>query len=191
MKITDIAKIKSGLVLKRKENPNGRHYNLLSARYVNPHGEIYGHEDFHGDEGLDDFLTHEKDIVMKIAFPNYALYIEKQNENLLISSYFFILRCTKEAIILPEYLCVFLNSEIFADKVKHDFSGTTVKAIKASTLADTEIPVLPIPQQMEIIKYSNLVREEKKTYELLAEKKNLYHKKIICKMIGSGTNGHN
>ena len=133
---------------------------------------------------MDEYLTCEDDVIIKIARPNKAINIKKKDEDMLIPSCFFILKCRKDSDILPEYLCVFLNSGMFTDAIRHEYSGSTVKTLKLSVLENIEIPCLSVEKQKDIIKVSNLISNEKQMREELMRKKDLYYERMLYEMLG-------
>ena len=81
----------------------------------------------------------------------------------------FILRITNKNI-LPEYLSIYLNSEIDQNGIKKILTGSTIKTILRRTLEKLEVPVPPLTVQEQIVAISSNWNKREK---LLNQKINL------------------
>jgi type I restriction enzyme M protein len=77
--------------------------------------------------------------------------------------------------ILPEFLLMYLKSDLCKEHINHKIQGATRKVLKKDDLFTLKIPVPTIAQQLEIL---NLVKKEQDTIQQLEEKIDL-HKQII------------
>lgn len=77
--------------------------------------------------------------------------------------------------ILPEFLLMYLKSDLCKEHINHKIQGATRKVLKKDDLFTLKIPVPTIDQQLEIL---NLVKKEQDTIQQLEEKIDL-HKQII------------
>lgn len=188
MKLKEITKTQTGLVLNRKKDKKGIEYKILSAKHINEYGEITGHEYFQGTEDISKiYMTKQEDIIMKIAYPNNSIYISSTKDiGLLVSSYFFIIRCIDKETYIPKFLNIYFNSDIFKNEINKDRICSTVKAIKLSTLNEINLPKLTLDEQRKIIEFSKIINIERKKTQELIELKKIYHSKILSKMIGEG-----
>ena len=104
MKIENIADLSPGLVITRKKSRNSDDvvatYKLLNLNAVNDRfGTIDENllNDFNSREELEEhYFTKEGDILVRLNEPFTAIYIGKDEENILIPSYFIKLKINKE-----------------------------------------------------------------------------------------------
>ncbi|NLL02646.1 MAG: hypothetical protein GX265_06495 [Mollicutes bacterium] len=108
-----------------------------------------------------------------------AVLIDKDYENLIsIQSYFNL--SVNEKLVVPEYLCWYLNNRISKQYFDINSSGATVKAITKKVLETIEIILPSLEKQKEISKLvSNFYIEKGKTLEYLEKKELLINEKII------------
>ncbi|MDR0490300.1 MAG: restriction endonuclease subunit S, partial [Oscillospiraceae bacterium] len=109
MRLGDSAKIRTGLVLSRKEakaKSGPRQYAALTLKAVTDRGEIYREsvEPYNAAESLkQDYLTRKGDVLLRLSAPYTAALITEENEGLLISSHFAIIRVSYRKLD-PYYL---------------------------------------------------------------------------------------
>jgi len=89
-------------------------------------------------------------IFAKMQWTRKTLLIWKSEKEYIFSSWFFVLRASKE--ILNEYLFHFLNSESFLNQKDINCTWATQKALTLTWLKKIFIPLPPLPQQKQIIK---------------------------------------
>ena len=93
LKLSELAATKSGLVLSRKkaslQSKIKRDYNVVSLKSFNENG-MYDHtqlENFIANDVLkDDYLARKGDILIRLRGPNFAVYIDKDYDGLIVSS---------------------------------------------------------------------------------------------------------
>lgn len=180
MKLGEIAEIKTGLVLNRKKADKSEKsikYITLTLKSVKKHGfiSINELEDFYSWELLNEnYLTKTNDIVIRLSEPNTAVYINKDNENILVPSQFCILREKKSAFNF-EFLAWYLNSETIKKKLRKVSIGSTLSIVTTSFLNELSIDKIPIEKQALIIKIVKLKNRELNLIEaLIDEKEKLY-----------------
>jgi len=83
--------------------------------------------------------------------------------------------------ILPEYLLMYLKSDIAKEHINYKIQGATRKVLKKDDLFSLQIPVPNIKKQKDIL---NKVKEEEKDIEKL-ECKIESHNQKINKMINN------
>lgn len=186
MQLKQFAALQVGLPLKRRENPNGVKFRLLSAKHINTYGEITGSEVFEAQPGIaTNFFTLPGDVIMKLAAPNQALCITREEDcDLLVSSYFSIIRCQQPDLCLPEYLAAYLNSQAFAQILERERTCSTVKSLKLSALQEVDVPILKLERQREIVQFVQLANQEQKQLQALLTAKQQYHQSILLKQFG-------
>lgn len=187
--LNDIAEVMVGLVLTRRQQEDEKaisfKYKALNLKCLNNDGwiEVDDLDHFNSKEELTDrYLTLEGDIVIKLTTPYTTGYISKDLEGLVVPSQFAIIR-TKDDLINPEYLSMYLNSE----KVKHDIwvssTGVVVPVLKISELREFIIPVPNEIRQEQIADINRLMIKEMKLYEELIKEKELYNKEILSRLL--------
>ena len=116
MNLGEIADIRSGLVLSRKQaradSPQAIRYHQLSLRAVKAEGEIDPAElepYFAKDPLSIDYLTQPNDIVVRLTAPYTAVLIDDTTRNLVITSNFVVIRIRGTELV-PGYLYWYLNT---------------------------------------------------------------------------------
>lgn len=186
MKLGKIANVSTGLVLARKKasGNKGFVYELLTLKSFNEDGYIEHDylDDFISEDRINDqYLTKEGDVIVRLSYPNTAVYITKELENMVIPSLFAIIRNESENI-LSEFIAVFLNSEKCKRQLAADTVGSAISIVKTSTFKDIHIPNYTIEKQKAIIEVNSLVVKEKKLLVKLLKEKEKCHKEIMKKM---------
>lgn len=186
MKLINIATVKTGLVLSRKQAKaadNAYQYRQLNLKSIDDKGDININETvlFYASEELSaNYLTQTGDIVIKTAEPYTATYITDKYAGLVIPSHFVVVR-VNESMALPQYISWYLNK----DGIKKSFSMSctgTLKQIKATTIAETEIKLPSLEKQKLVVELDNISRKEIDLFEKLLEQKKSYHKALINKI---------
>ena len=99
MKLGELATVRSGLVLSRKQAREGkpvkRQYPLLSFRAIHPNGYI----DMEQLDGFDaaeqlspEYLTQIGDVIIRLTSPYTAVLIDEASAGMVVSSNFVIIR---------------------------------------------------------------------------------------------------
>lgn len=86
------------------------------------------------------------------------------------SSSFLTLRIREKGVVLPEYLCWYINLDTTLKYLQSEAKGTGIPSISKATLEELEIPVPPIEKQRTI---AEIVRLQAETQQL--------QRKIIAK----------
>ncbi len=185
MKLGDIADIRSGLVLSRKESKtiSKYRYALLNLRSFNE--DAYIEKDkvdvFFSIEKLnDDYLTKKDDIVIRLSRPYTSVLIDIDTEDMIISSNFVVIRVNKK-YILPEYLVWLLNTKRIKHKIYENTTSNMIGAIKPKFFSDFEIDLLSLQEQEKIGKINSLSKREYQLMLNLAEEKKKYYDYILYK----------
>lgn len=122
-------------------------------------------------EVSDELYSKSGDILLKIVSPYSTYCIDKNYEDILVPSNFFILRLKKEFQndVIPEYVSYLLNSkEILFEIKKIQQGNAAVISLKKTFLEDFEIKLPSVAEQK---KYSEF-------YKLLAKRNFLLKKKL-------------
>lgn len=180
--------ISSGLVSKRKEAPPdvvGVEYKLLNLRSINQLGfiEKNGLDDYMSTEKIDDkYLARTGDIVIRLSTPFTAAVIDQDSQGAIITSLFAILRLTTHEV-LPDYVVMYLNSEVMKKQYSKDASGSALQMIKTSAIKDYSIKIPTINKQKQFIEINKLLIRESILLAELIESKKRYNKIIINKLM--------
>lgn len=183
MKLGDIATVRSGLVLSRKQahEPSDIRYPLLNLRSVNPRGYIETDQldVFDATENLSlEYLSQVGDVIIRLSSPYTAILIDKATTGMVISSNFVIIR-TDRREILPEYLFWLINTPKVKRSIYENTSSNMLGAIKAKYFSDFEVPFLPIAKQQQIAAMNELALKETKLLRKLADEKECYYSLLI------------
>ena len=142
MILSEVATVRSGLVLSRKESksPTAYSYPLLTLRAIQPTGSIdlSKIDTFTAKEMLDtEYLAREGDIIIRLSQPYTAVMIDEATSGLVISSYFAIIRPDRR-LLLPGYLFWLMNTPKVKQEIFENTSSNMIGAIKPKFFADFE-----------------------------------------------------
>lgn len=179
MKIQELGEVRTGQILSRKKSEETTEflYKVFTLASIEKSGTIQENliEDFKSNSEIEpSLLTKEGDILIRLSSPYTAVYITKQFENILIPSLVAVIRIKSEEY-LPEYVKIYLNSEIAKSQIRKEANGTVIATVTTKSLKELEIPLISIPKQKHLIHYTNAYLEEKQlTEELLKLKEKEY-----------------
>ena len=185
MHLGELASVRSGLVLARKESrePTPYCYNLLTLRSIHPDGSI-AQEDlsvFHASEPLKaEYLTQPGDIIVRLTTPYTAILIDSTTTGLIVSSNFMIIRMESNAL-LPDYLFWLLNTPAVKRRIYTSTTSNVLSAVKASFFTQFQFHVPPISQQERIGQIHKLARRETALLHQLTEEKEKYYAAILAR----------
>lgn len=189
MNIINISEVQTGLVLVRKRADanykDTNKYHMLTLKSFEPHGVLNEHEldVFFSKEKLEKkYLTNKGDVIIRLTAPYTAICINDMQEGLVIPSNFAIIRL-KEQKFIPEFIALFLNSEIIGKKFFKSAISTTIPLIKTTHLRDVDIPEKTLEMQKKIVELNQLQVKEKILLSHLMEEKDKLAKATINKII--------
>ena len=128
------------------------------------------------------YLTNKGDIIIRLTTPYTAICINDKQEGLVIPSNFAIIRL-KEQIYIPEFVALFLNSEIVEKKFFKSSISTTIPLIKTKHLREIDISDIPLAVQQKIVELNQLQVKEKILLSCLMKEKDKFAKASINKII--------
>ena len=183
MKLSEVATVRSGLVLSRKESksPTAYSYPLLTLRAIQPTGSIdlSKIDTFTAKEMLDtEYLAREGDIIIRLSQPYTAVLIDIVTSGMVLSSYFAIIR-PDSRLLLPEYLFWLMNTPKVKQEIFENTSSNMIGAIKPKFFADYELTLLPLSDQQKIADLNATARKEIQLLRDLADAKEKYYAQII------------
>ncbi len=188
MKLKTIANIQTGLVLSRKKaiNPDkSEKYKLLNLKCIREEGTIDMAllEEFPSETTLElQYLTKKGDILMRLTSPYTAIYINHEQEGLVISSNFAVIR-VKANNILSRYLVELLNTKMIKKQIERSAMGTIMPMLKTSALKEIELKEISLQEQQIIVKWMEGYYQEKKLIEQLQKQRRKMKKQIMLKFI--------
>lgn len=183
MKLRNIATVRSGLVLSRKQSdePSAIRYPLLNLRCINPGGyidtdllDVYGAAEYLSSE----YLSQSGDIIIRLSIPHTSILIDKSTAGIVVSSNFIIIR-TDRSELLPEYLFWLINTPKVKRAIYENTSSNMLGAIKAKFYSELDIPRLPIAKQCQIADMNSLALKEARLLRQLADEKERYYGLLI------------
>lgn len=183
MKLGNIASIRSGLVLSRKQarESSEMRYVLLNLRSINPDGyiDLEQTDVFDATERLNiDYLTQVGDIVVRLTVPYTAILIDETTQNMVVSSNFVIIRAERQEI-LPEYLVWLLNTSQIKRDIYENSSSNMLSAIKAKYFSELDIILPSMQEQKKIAMMNELAKKESRLLRKLSHEKRRYYDLLI------------
>ena len=146
MKLGELATVRSGLVLSRKQARKGApvkmRYPLLSFRAIHPNGYIDTEqlEDFDAAEQLSpEYLTQIGDVIIRLTSPYTAVLIDEASAGIVVSSNFVIIRVDRSRL-LPGYLVWLINTPKIRKAIYENTSSNMLGAINARFFSEFDPP---------------------------------------------------
>ena len=183
MKLGNIATVRSGLVLSRKQarEPSGKRYPLLNLRSINPEGYIEANQLGVFDAAVDlspEYLSQIGDVIIRLSAPYTAVLIDESTAGMVVSSNFVIIR-PNHMELLPKYLFWLINTPKVKRSIYENTSSNMLGAIKAKYFSDFEVPSLSITKQQQIADMNELALKETMLLRKLADDKKRYYSLLI------------
>lgn len=182
MKLQELAIVRSGLVLARKQareptDDSDSSYPLINLRCIRQEGEIDLREadTYKASAPLkEEYLSHVGDVIVRLTAPYTAVIIDEDTSGMVISSNFLVIRI-RDQRLLPEYLFWLLNTPKMRQKIYENATSNMLGAVNAKFLAGLELSILPTNKQHRIAQLNLLSKRESQLLkELAAEKEKLY-----------------
>ena len=182
----DVAEVRSGLVLARKQalGISAFAYKLLTLRSIHPNGyvDVKQLDVFHAAEDLQlSYLSQVGDIVIRLTAPYTAIFVDESTAGMVVSSNFVIIRADRNEL-LPEYLFWLLNTPKVKRSIYENATSNMLGAIKATYFAGFKMPKLPLAKQQQIADINALALKEAKLLRDLAEQKERYYSFMIARI---------
>lgn len=170
MKLGELATVRSGLVLSRKQACKGApvkmRYPLLNFRAIHPNGYI----DMEQLDGFDaaeqlspEYLTQIGDVIIRLTSPYTAVLIDEASAGMVVSSNFVIIRVDRNRL-LPGYLVWLINTPKIRKAIYENTSSNMLGAINAKFFSEFEIPPLSILQQQKIAELYLLAKRRRRCF---------------------------
>ena len=185
IKLNDIAEIKTGLVLNRKKADMSKeqklYYSVVSLKSFNDdaiYDNTYADEFISNEQIKKDYQIKQGDILLRLREPNFAVYIDKEYENLIYPSLMVRVKlqdCRFDANFIAHYL----NSTIVRRALSSKMSGTTIPMINVANVNEIKIPLINLDKQKKIVEYLKLAHQENELLQNLINEKQKYSKQIF------------
>jgi len=189
MYLGEIARIKVGLVVSRKKAEVDlevkAEYPLISLKNIQTDGTFTDEpiEIFKSKEVLDaEFFTREGNILVRLSHPNTAVLIDKEQEGLLIPSYFANVEII-DTNVLPGYVAWYLNTDKVKGELLKSQMGSHIPSTNKQILEKISIPELDLSKQQMITELQQLYRKEKRLYQKLMAEKEKFYKAVTYSII--------
>lgn len=189
MYLGEIARIKVGLVVSRKKAEFDlevkAEYPLISLKNIQADGTFTDEpiEIFKSKEVLDaEFFTREGNILVRLSHPNTAVLIDKEQEGLLIPSYFANVEII-DTNVLPGYVAWYLNTDKVKGELLKSQMGSHIPSTNKQILEKISIPELDLSKQQMITELQQLYRKEKRLYQKLMAEKEKFYKAVTYSII--------
>ena len=183
MRLGEMASVRSGLVLSRKQarEPMGIRYPLLNLRSINSEGFIEEEQLdlFEAVEQLaPEYLSQPGDLIIRMSAPYTAVLIDDSTAGIVVSSNFVVIRCNKKEVI-PEYLYWLLNTAEVKKTIYASTGSNMLGSVKAKFFAEFEVMPLPMKDQRIIADMNTLARKETRLLRQLAKEKEYLYEQMI------------
>ncbi|MCK9225043.1 MAG: hypothetical protein M0R46_12150 [Candidatus Muirbacterium halophilum] len=190
MKLKNIAEVRTGLTMLRKKaerfSEDIYKYNQLNLKCLDGEGNFYieNIDIFESQEKLDKkYFTAKDDIIVRLREPVSATLINETSKNLLIPSYFAIIRIKDNQKFKPEYIEANINSSLGKRFFAKFINMSGISILKSYFLKDFEILNTTLKKQETFIKILKLKKREFQLIEGLKTEREKFYKYIENKIL--------
>jgi len=192
IKLNEIAEIKTGLVLNRKKADMSKdqklYYSVVSLKSFNEdaiYDNTFADEFISNEQIKEDYLVKQGDILLRLREPNFAVYIDKEYENLIYPSLMVRIKL-QDSRFDPHFIANYLNSTIVRRALSTELSGTTIPMIKVANVNEIKIPLINFDIQQKVVEYLKLAHQENNLLQNLINQKQKYSKEIFETLASQG-----
>lgn len=116
-----------------------------------------------------EFFTREGDVVLKLSTPYDAVYVDREHEDILVTSFGMILRAKEGAPLNMQYLAMLINHPETRAKLQAASTGVSagIATLKRRTVADIAVPLPSLGRQEGLAELYRAVNERKRSYRKL------------------------
>lgn len=173
--LSELASIRSGLVLSRKrsQEERGEMYALLTLRSVKEDGELdMSAIDRYVSVGVlpNTYQTSVGDVIVRLTWPYSAVLIDEQKAGMLVSSHFVIIRPDRERLN-SGYLHWILNRPAMRRRIYENTSANMLNAVRPQFFSELKISLPPMVEQRKIAKLQALHQREQFLMKLLMKER--------------------
>lgn len=110
---------------------------------------------------------------------NFCVVFRESDCPAVASSSFLILRIKDKSMVLPEYVCWYINLDATLKYLQSEAKGTGIPSISKATLEELEIPVPSVETQWTIVEIARLQSDAQKLQSrIMAKRKQLIEYKL-------------
>ena len=189
IKLGNLSTVRTGLVISRKkaklDSPNKIEYEQISLRCFDNGIKLdkSKKEIFTSAEKIDaKYLTQEGDVIVRLRAPSSAVYIEKEDEGLLIHSLLAVIRVDSK-LLNAKYLAYYINSNNAQRILKQDVKGTAIPMLKTKDLEELNITLPTLEKQKKLVKFLETSDKERALLIELANEKQQLSQTILDTII--------
>ena len=189
VKLGDIATVRTGLVVARKkaqlDSVEKVKYSQVSLRCFGSGIKLdHLHTDvFVSAQKIDaKYFTQEGDILVRLRSPSLALYIEKEDEGLLINSLLSVIRVNKQNVD-AKYIAYYINSKSAKRLLILDMQSTAIPMVRNKDLENLEIVLPPLKEQQRLVSYLDTAQKEQDLLQQLIDEKQQLSQTILDTII--------
>jgi len=189
LKLGNLSTIRTGLVIARKkaqlDSPSKIEYEQISLRYFGRGVELDRAEKeiFVSAEEIDKkYFTKEGDVVVRLRAPSSAVYIEKNDEGLLIHSLLAVIR-VESSLLNAKYLAYYINAQATQRILKREVKGTAIPMLKTKNLEELKITLPTLEEQKRLVRFLELADRERSLLLSLADEKKEFSESILNTII--------
>lgn len=173
--LSELASIRSGLVLSRKrsQEERGEMYALLTLRSMKKDGELdMSAIDRYVSVGVlpNTYQTSVGDVIVRLTWPYSAVLIDEQKAGMLVSSHFVIIRPDRERLN-SGYLHWILNRPAMRRRIYENTSANMLNAVRPQFFSELKISLPPMVEQRKIAKLQTLHQREQFLMNLLMKER--------------------
>ena len=119
----------------------------------------------------DEFFTREGDVVIKLSTPYDSVYVDKDHEGILVTSFGMILRAKEETPLSMRFLSMHLNHPRTLSMLQAGSTGkgAGMTVLKRRTVASIPVPLLPMERQEGLAELYFAVNDQNNEYRKLIE----------------------
>lgn len=132
--------------------------------------------------GLEGYFVRKNDLLMVSKGMAYACRVFNGMVPSIASTSFLVLRIT-HPMVLPDYLCWFLNHPNTVNTIRARQEGTGTLMIRKSDIESLEVPIPEIEDQKKIVAMDMLSRREVFLMKTIAERKQTLMNQILYKVL--------
>jgi restriction endonuclease S subunit len=185
IKLSNITEVKTGLVLSRKKailsDIYKFNYRVVSLKSFNEDAiyvDTFTDEFISNEEIKEDYHIKKGDILLRLREPNFAVYVDKEYENLIYPSLIVRVKL-KDSRFDAHFLAHYLNSHKVKKELSVELSGTTIPMINVANVNEIKIPIISLDKQKKIVEYLKLAHQENEFLQNLIIQKHKYSKEIF------------
>ena len=187
--LRDFATVRTGLVIARKkarlDSLNSIIYEQIGLRCFNI-GILLDKtqtDKFTSSMTINDkYLTQEGDVVVRLRSPSTAVYIDKDDEGLLITSLLAVIRVDNFKLD-ARYLAYYINSFFSQRQLQRETKGTAIPMLKTKDLENLQLSLPSLEKQRKVVDYLDLAQREQQLLRTLAEEKERLSQAVLGTII--------